>query len=298
LDVSRVPKAPDVTFILSVDRSTIRADPPGGSITISATAADGRTARIQVVNALTDETFADIESSHVLAPSIGDDWKTSTGHVTEIAASLYWSMWRRQQVDAIKVDDTGRRIVAGDVGFAGDALEYAWGVIANAFGGDWTKASGEWQHAAARFRDHFWHPWLDAHGYTSREPAVRHTKRDLMERLDSCLGKSKPDEPVFLLCGRDPHGPAGVRAWATAYFNAGGKHSKSDDALDCARQMEEWRVENVEKPEQAELKRQHLAVRTSETNRILRVLASEGIDERILERVRNEHDSAAAPGEG
>lgn len=34
-----------------------------------------------------------------------------------------------------------------------DALELAWGIIANASGGDWTKESPEWQAAAARWRD-------------------------------------------------------------------------------------------------------------------------------------------------
>lgn len=33
-----------------------------------------------------------------------------------------------------------------------DALETAWGVIANAGGGDWTKESPNWQFAAGRFR--------------------------------------------------------------------------------------------------------------------------------------------------
>ena len=32
-------------------------------------------------------------------------------------------------------------------------LEYAWTIIANASGGDWTKESEEWQEAAAKWRD-------------------------------------------------------------------------------------------------------------------------------------------------
>lgn len=42
-----------------------------------------------------------------------------------------------------------------------DALELAWGVIANVDGGDWTGQSPEWQQAAARWRDEQWHPALD-----------------------------------------------------------------------------------------------------------------------------------------
>ena len=34
-----------------------------------------------------------------------------------------------------------------------DLLELAWGVIANAGGGDWDKESKEWQNAAVRWRD-------------------------------------------------------------------------------------------------------------------------------------------------
>lgn len=34
-----------------------------------------------------------------------------------------------------------------------DALELAWGIIANASGGNWEKESPEWQEAAARWRD-------------------------------------------------------------------------------------------------------------------------------------------------
>ena len=40
-------------------------------------------------------------------------------------------------------------------------LEYAWTVIANAGGGDWTKETKDWQEAAARFRDEDWHATCD-----------------------------------------------------------------------------------------------------------------------------------------
>ena len=39
-------------------------------------------------------------------------------------------------------------------------IEAAWGVIANAGGGDWTKETPEWQEAAARWRDEY-HRALD-----------------------------------------------------------------------------------------------------------------------------------------
>lgn len=36
-----------------------------------------------------------------------------------------------------------------------DALEAAWGIIANAHGGDWDKAGKEWHDAAIRWRDNY-----------------------------------------------------------------------------------------------------------------------------------------------
>lgn len=40
--------------------------------------------------------------------------------------------------------------------------ELAWGIIANAYGGDWSQASPEWRKAAERWRDEVWHPALAA----------------------------------------------------------------------------------------------------------------------------------------
>lgn len=36
-----------------------------------------------------------------------------------------------------------------------ERAETAWGIIANAGGGDWTKETKEWQEAAARWRDEY-----------------------------------------------------------------------------------------------------------------------------------------------
>jgi hypothetical protein len=46
---------------------------------------------------------------------------------------------------------------------ADDLIEFAWGVIANASGGNWEKESAEWRGAAARWRDQY-HRYLDANG--------------------------------------------------------------------------------------------------------------------------------------
>ena len=42
---------------------------------------------------------------------------------------------------------------------AHDLTEYAWGIIANAGGGDWTTQTDDWQMAAARWRDQY-HDYL------------------------------------------------------------------------------------------------------------------------------------------
>jgi len=52
-------------------------------------------------------------------------------------------------------------------------LELAWGLIANAFGGDWTKATPEWQGAAERWRDAY------------------------HQSIDEAKPKPKPDIPVI-----------------------------------------------------------------------------------------------------
>jgi hypothetical protein len=43
-----------------------------------------------------------------------------------------------------------------------DLLETAWGVIANAYGGNWDQADDVWRSAAERWRDR-WHELLKQH---------------------------------------------------------------------------------------------------------------------------------------
>lgn len=100
MDISGVGRAPFIRFRLNHDRSTIEADPPGGHIRIAALNEGAERSRIVLTSTVTGEVFADIESRHVVAPSRGDDWNTATAHATEVAAALYWSMWRMQQLQA------------------------------------------------------------------------------------------------------------------------------------------------------------------------------------------------------
>jgi len=42
-----------------------------------------------------------------------------------------------------------------------DLLELAWGLLANAHGGDWDLATLEWKKAAEQWRDKGYHPFLN-----------------------------------------------------------------------------------------------------------------------------------------
>lgn len=48
--------------------------------------------------------------------------------------------------------------------------ETAWGIIANAYGGDWDSASDVWKQAAERWRDNY-HKHLPSSQTTVEEPA-------------------------------------------------------------------------------------------------------------------------------
>ena len=53
-----------------------------------------------------------------------------------------------------------------------EALELAWGLIANAHGGDWDSAPAHWKKAAERWRDEQWHEAINLMPkYSSEVPA-------------------------------------------------------------------------------------------------------------------------------
>jgi hypothetical protein len=56
-----------------------------------------------------------------------------------------------------------------------NAMEAAWGIVANVSGSDWTLQSEDWQGAAARWRDEHWHTALDRNGYPDRVDTERRT---------------------------------------------------------------------------------------------------------------------------
>lgn len=56
-----------------------------------------------------------------------------------------------------------------------------------------------------------------------------------------CYANAKPDEPMFILLGRDKDAPALVRAWAKVREEQGEDSKKVEEARACADAMEEWR---------------------------------------------------------
>jgi hypothetical protein len=84
-----------------------------------------------------------------------------------------------------------------------EALEIAWGIIANAYGGNWDLATEEWREAAIRWRDEHWHPRLPT-SEPSAEPATgRDRSQDVTEQeLASAGGEPRYtlDEVAEALC--------------------------------------------------------------------------------------------------
>lgn len=96
--------------------------------------------------------------------------------------------------------------------------------------------------------------YLDARLAIPPEGGDPMTKGETLEAAatgDGCLGRSRADEPVFVLTARDAHAPAAVRAWADAYemgkfreaaLDAHAKE-KVQSARNLAHQMETWRAQ-------------------------------------------------------
>lgn len=69
-----------------------------------------------------------------------------------------------------------------------------------------------------------------------------------------CYAKLEPDEPYFLVMGRDPLAPAMVRFWAEGraeQIRTGLKPETDrpmvDEAFECANKMNLWRAERLRK---------------------------------------------------
>lgn len=59
-----------------------------------------------------------------------------------------------------------------------------------------------------------------------------------------CYDKAEPDEPMFVLLGRDPLAPELVELWAYRRSSVRGSDDpKVAEALECAKAMREWVVD-------------------------------------------------------
>ncbi len=56
-----------------------------------------------------------------------------------------------------------------------------------------------------------------------------------------CYGKAKPYESMFVLLGRDRHGPILVRLWAILRWLTGERSEKVSEAWACAASMKQYR---------------------------------------------------------
>lgn len=56
----------------------------------------------------------------------------------------------------------------------------------------------------------------------------------------SYLGKAEPNEPVFVLLGRDPQAPDLVRRWADERDRLGESRDRVAEAYALAKQMEDY----------------------------------------------------------
>lgn len=55
-----------------------------------------------------------------------------------------------------------------------------------------------------------------------------------------CLSKADPDEPMFVLLGRDPAAPILINLWADIRSRMGEEQEKIEEACACAETCTEW----------------------------------------------------------
>jgi hypothetical protein len=55
-----------------------------------------------------------------------------------------------------------------------------------------------------------------------------------------CYANAAPDEPMFVLLGRDPLAGALVRCWAEMRAEMGEDPKKVAEALACAKELDDW----------------------------------------------------------
>jgi hypothetical protein len=65
-----------------------------------------------------------------------------------------------------------------------------------------------------------------------------------------CYANAEPDEPMFILLGRDVHAPALVRDWADRREREGEDPAKVAEARACAKAMSDFCVKRMQEKEE------------------------------------------------
>lgn len=75
-------------------------------------------------------------------------------------------------------------------------MEVAWGIIANAFGGDWDLAQKGWKEAAERWRDEAWHRIAgEVYAKRAREAPVATTTE--LETLEDAIQEAVANQDFY-----------------------------------------------------------------------------------------------------
>lgn len=67
-------------------------------------------------------------------------------------------------------------------------------------------------------------------------------------KISDCYANADPDEPMFVLLGRDKHAPQLVEMWARQRATEGEDPAKVEEALKCAKAMRRYRYERKGTP--------------------------------------------------
>lgn len=62
-----------------------------------------------------------------------------------------------------------------------------------------------------------------------------------------CLSKAEPDEPMFVLLGRDPAAPILINLWADIRSRMGEEQEKVEEACACAEACMKWLYDHDKK---------------------------------------------------
>ncbi len=71
---------------------------------------------------------------------------------------------------------------------------------------------------------------------------MKHARKDYQERIQDSENLIPKDEPVFVVRGQDPAGPATLRYWAVLCEATGGSKEAAKLARQHADAMEEWQA--------------------------------------------------------